>query len=132
MRRITRDGIEAMFLTTTNRHNASLFRAELDASARRDQPRNNLVAVLADLHRLLEDYAPRWYTYEHHRRSELALRPPGHRQAEAFLMLYNLLEEYAPRWYPSELHQEARSAAEHLEKLAGRPRQGSREPTAYP
>jgi hypothetical protein len=47
-------------------------------------------------------------------------------------MLYNLLEEYAPRWYPSELHQEARSAAEHLEKLAGRPRQGSREPTAYP
>ncbi len=121
-----------MLLTTTNRREGSLFRAELDACARGGRPRKNLVVVLRDLHRLLEDYAPRWYTYEHHRRSELALRQPGHRQAEAFLMLYNLLEEYAPQWYPSELHQEARSAAEHLEKLAGRPHQGSREPTAYP
>jgi hypothetical protein len=121
-----------MFVTHTSRHEASLFRAELDACARRDQPRNNLVVVLRDLHRLLQDYAPRWYTYEHHRRSELALRQPGPRQTEAFLMLYNLLEEYAPRWYPSELHQEARSAAEHVEKLAGRPHHGSRKPTAYP
>jgi hypothetical protein len=47
-------------------------------------------------------------------------------------MLYNLLEEYAPRWHPGKLHREARSAAEHLEKLAGRLHQGSREPTAYP
>ena len=121
-----------MFLTTTNRHEAGLFRAELDASARGDQPRNNLVAVLGDLHRLLEDYAPRWYTYEHHRRSELAFRQQGRRQAEAFLMLYNLLEEHAPRWYTSELHREARSAAKHLEKLAGRLHHRSSKPTAYP
>jgi hypothetical protein len=47
-------------------------------------------------------------------------------------MLYNLLEEYAPRWYTSELHRKARSAAEHLEKLEGRPHHRSRKPTAYP
>lgn len=120
-----------MLLTRTNRHEASLLPAELDACARGDQPRNNLVVVLGDLHRLLEDYAPRWSTYEHHRGSELALRQQGH-QAEALLMLYNLLEEYAPRWYTSELHREARSAAEHLEKPAGRPHHSSRKPTAYP
>ena len=131
-RRINVRGIEAMILTTTNRHEASLFRTELDRSARGDQPRNNLVGVLRDLHRLLEDYAPRWYTYEHHRKSEIAFGPQGQRQAEAFLMLYNLLEEHAPRWYASELHRKARSAAERLEKLAGRPHRRSSKPTAYP
>ena len=116
-----------MFLTHTHRGEQSLFRPELDTSARGGQRRNNLTVVLQDLHRLLEDYAPRWYTYEHHRRSELGLRQPGPRQAEAFLMLYNLLEEYAPRWYTNELREEARLAAEHLKKVAARPR-----PTAYP
>ena len=120
-----------MFLTTANRHEMSLFRAELDRSAREEKPRNNVVVVLRDLHRLLEDYAPRWYTYEHHRRGELAFRQQAHRQAEAFLMLYNLLEEYAPRWYTSELHRKARSAAEHLEKPAG-PHHRSRKTPAYP
>ena len=121
-----------MFLTTTNRHELGLSRAGLDRSAREDQPKNNLVVVLGDLHRLLEDYAPRWYTYEHHRRSELAFGQQGHRQAEAFLMLYNLLEEHAPRWYTSELHRKARSAAEHLEKLAASPHPRSRKPTVHP
>jgi hypothetical protein len=46
-------------------------------------------------------------------------------------MLYNLLQEYAPRWYTGELHRKARSAAEHLEKLAG-PHHRSRKPAAYP
>lgn len=121
-----------MFLTHTNRGEASLFRPELDTSAQGDQRRNNLTVVLQDLHRLLEDYAPRWYTYEHHRRSELSLRQQSHRQAAAFLMLYNLLEKYAPRWYTGELRMEARLAAEHLEKVAARPHDGSRKPTAYP
>lgn len=88
--------------------------------------------MLRDLHRLLEDHAPSWYTYEHHRKSELGLRQQGRRQAEAFLMLYNLLEQYAPRWYTREFHEEARSAAEHLEKGAERPHQGSWKPRAYP
>lgn len=121
-----------MFLTTTNRDEASFDRAELDRSAREDQPGNDLVVVLGDLHRLLEDYAPRWYTYEHHRTSELAFGQQGHKQAEAFLVLYNLLEEHAPRWYTSELHREARSAAEHLEKPAGRPHHSSRKTPLIP
>ena len=73
-----------MFLTHTKRGEASLFRAELGTSARGDQHRNNLTVVLQDLHGLLEDYAPGWYTYEHHQRSELVLRQQGHRQAETF------------------------------------------------
>ena len=110
----------------------SLWPAELDACARRDQPRNHLIVALQDLHRVLEDHAPGWYTYEHHRRGELALRQEGHRQAEAFLTLYNLVEEYAPRWYTDELRAEARLAAQGLEKVAGRPHPGSPKPTAYP
>jgi len=35
--------------------------------------RKRLVEVLSELHNLLEDYAPTWYTKEHHRRVELAL-----------------------------------------------------------
>ena len=116
-----------MFLPHTNRGEASRFRPELDTSARRDQHPNNLTVVLQDLRRLLEDYAPGWYAYKHHRRSELGLRQQGHRQADTFLVLYNLLEEYAPRWYTSELREEARLAAKHLAKVAARSK-----PTAYP
>lgn len=110
-----------MFLAHTKRGEATLY-----------QRRNKLTVVLQDLHRLLEDYAPEWYTYEHHRRSVLGLRQQGHRQVEAFILLDNLLDEYAPRWYTSELRKEARLAAEHLEKVAARPHHGSRKPTAYP
>lgn len=35
--------------------------------------RKRLVEVLSELRNLLEDYAPAWYTEEHHRRVELAL-----------------------------------------------------------
>ena len=35
--------------------------------------RKRLVEVLSELRKLLEDYAPAWYTEEHHRRVELAL-----------------------------------------------------------
>lgn len=121
-----------MFLTHTNRGEASLFRRELGTSARGDQHRNNLTVVLQDLHRLLEDYAPGWYAYKHHRRSELGLQQQGHTEAQAFISLYNLLEEYAPRWYTNELREEARWAAEHLKKVAARPHDGRGKPTAYP
>jgi hypothetical protein len=32
-----------------------------------------LVEALSDLHDLLEDYSPAWYTEEHHRKAESAL-----------------------------------------------------------
>jgi hypothetical protein len=35
--------------------------------------RTRLIEALSDLHNLLEEYAPAWYTEEHHRRAESAL-----------------------------------------------------------
>ena len=37
--------------------------------------RARLVEALSDLHNLLEEYAPAWYTEEHHRKVESALHP---------------------------------------------------------
>ena len=39
-------------------------------------PNQHLVEILSELHDLLEDYAPVWYTEEHHRRLESALHTP--------------------------------------------------------
>lgn len=110
-----------MFSIHSNRPEVSLLFAP---RGRREG--NHLVVVLRALHRLLEDHAPEWYTYEHHRSGELGLRQDGARRAEGFLMLYDLLREYAPRWYPGELRNEAELAAERLEKLEGRPPNGCR------
>ena len=35
--------------------------------------RTRLIEALSDLHNLLEEYAPAWYTEEHHRKAESAL-----------------------------------------------------------
>lgn len=37
--------------------------------------RSRLIEALADLHNLLEEYSPAWYTEQHHRRAESALHP---------------------------------------------------------
>jgi len=34
-----------------------------------------LVEALSELHNLLEEYSPSWYTEEHHRKAEAALHP---------------------------------------------------------
>jgi hypothetical protein len=39
----------------------------------RKSERTHLVEALSDLHNLLEEYAPAWYTEEHHRKAEFAL-----------------------------------------------------------
>lgn len=36
--------------------------------------RENLLRALADLHKLLEDYAPTWYTMPHREQAESALQ----------------------------------------------------------
>ena len=87
---------------------------------------NQLGVVLRDLDRLLEDHAPHWFTYEHHRRGELGLRKEGHSQAQAFELLYDLLEEYAPLWYTRELHRGACVAAEGLKEVERRMPKGCR------
>ena len=35
--------------------------------------RSRLLNALADLHKLLEEYGPPWYTQEHHKRAESVL-----------------------------------------------------------
>jgi hypothetical protein len=102
------------------------------ASTRRDKSGNRLFAALQNLHRLLEDHAPQWYTYEHHRKSELGLRREGREQAEAFLMLYDLLEEYAPRWYPRELRKRTKRTVKHLKDVQRSPAQKAGAYRAHP
>ena len=36
--------------------------------------RARLAEALSELHNLLEEYAPAWYTEEHHRKAEVALQ----------------------------------------------------------
>ena len=38
-----------------------------------ERQRSRLVDALSDLHDLLEQYGPAWYTEEHHEKAELAL-----------------------------------------------------------
>ena len=47
-----------------------------DAEKKLPAPSKHLVEILSELHDLLEDYSPVWYTEEHHRRLESALHTP--------------------------------------------------------
>jgi hypothetical protein len=40
--------------------------------------RTLLVEALSELRNLLEEYAPSWYTEQHHRKTESALHPKKH------------------------------------------------------
>ena len=56
-------------LSTQAKTNLSSLRRPNDDTSERAR----LVEALSDLHSLLEEYAPGWYTEEHHRKAELAL-----------------------------------------------------------
>ncbi|HLV86406.1 MAG TPA: hypothetical protein VKV39_05465 [Candidatus Sulfotelmatobacter sp.] len=45
--------------------------------------RARLVDALTELHHLLEEYAPSWYTQQHHAKTELALRAGRHEDGSA-------------------------------------------------
>lgn len=106
-----------MFSSHTNQGDVSPFRQHRDKRLQGDREASRLVVALRDLHHLLEDYAPQWYTLEHHQRIELGLREGDQEQADAFLMLYDLLEEYAPPWYTPEHQERAKSALQDLKNL---------------
>jgi hypothetical protein len=84
--------------TAMKRDNASL-RGQGDAMA----------MVVQEMFTLLEDYAPTWYTEEHHNRVIAALQQRA-MLGDTLLDLYRLLEEYGPAWYTEELHRKAASA----------------------
>lgn len=70
-----------------------------------------LAMVIQEMFTLLEDYAPAWYTEEHHNQVTAALQQRA-RLGDTLLDLYRLLEEYGPAWYTEELHRKAASAVQ--------------------
>lgn len=60
---------------TGNRPLQSKSKSDISSVSDQETPsqRKRLIEVLSELRNLLEDYAPAWYTEEHHRRVELAL-----------------------------------------------------------
>ena len=53
-----------------------MFRVEPDTET--DLDRARLADALTELHRLLEEYAPSWYTQKHHEKVQAALRSGRH------------------------------------------------------
>jgi hypothetical protein len=82
-----------------------------DSEARRLQIENSV----RELCKLLETYAPQWYTRAHSERASLALRGGPESLARIFNEWYDLLEEYAPAWYSEEQHRKAKSVAQSLQ-----------------
>lgn len=117
-------GAEAVLYSRTNGRELSLLPLQApDACMRRDKRKNQLFAALQTLYGLLEEHAPQWYTYEHHRKSAVGLQREGQEQAEAFLMLYNLLEEYAPQWYSREIRKRTKLTVKGLKNVQKSPAQ---------
>lgn len=60
--------------TQTKSSLSSLRRHHNQESESRETERARLIEALSDLHDLLEQYAPSWYTEEHHLKAESALQ----------------------------------------------------------
>ena len=80
-------------------------------------PQNHIAKTLAELYRLLEEYAPPWYTVNHHQKTELAFADGPVGMAKALIELVELLEEYAPAWYTERSHHDAQLALRALKRL---------------
>jgi hypothetical protein len=50
------------------------FSRPLNSESETDPIQERLADALVDLHNLLEEYAPSWYTQEHHTKAESALQ----------------------------------------------------------
>jgi hypothetical protein len=85
----------------------AMQRNEASLKARGDA----LAMVVQEMFTLLEDYAPTWYTEEHHNRVTAALQQRA-MLPDTLLDLYQLLEAYGPAWYTEELHRKAESAVQ--------------------
>jgi len=53
---------------------AGNFARPLNSESETDPVEERLAEALADLHKLLNEYAPSWYTQEHHTKVESALQ----------------------------------------------------------
>ena len=90
-----------------------------------DLPHGNAIKALNELHDLLKEYAPVWFTKRHDDRINSALRDSGTSLADSLHEIFRLLEEYAPTWYQPEHREKAKSALRLMNKNPMSPMQKS-------
>ena len=105
-----------MISNSGSKRERSASAGQSSAILRIAEKENVLALALRDLHGLLENYAPRWYTDEHRELAERGLRQAGRGLRKALSALYALLEEYAPTWYTEEQEKSAQLALESVGK----------------
>lgn len=87
-----------------------------DTDSSGELPPAYAIETLSELHCLLREYAPVWFTKRHDDRINSALRDSGTSLRESLHEIFHLLEEYAPAWYQPEHHEKAKSALRLLNK----------------
>jgi hypothetical protein len=106
----------SVFVRRANQNNEGSNWRHMGALSEMEHQNAGLATALRELYDILESHAPLWYTREHHKRAESALRRGGKASADTFIELCALLEEYAPRWYRKEHYERARSILKLLER----------------
>jgi hypothetical protein len=104
-----------MLSSRANHNQVAGFRQRVSTASTMELAAAKAADTLEELHNLLEEHAPSWYTRRHHKRAESALRDG--RVGQALIELYHLLEGYAPCWYKQEHHKRAESALRQLKGL---------------
>ena len=61
-------------MLNTHDQRAGNFARPLNSESETDLVQERLAEALADLHSLLNEFAPSWYTQEHHTKAESALQ----------------------------------------------------------
>jgi hypothetical protein len=61
-------------MLNTHDQRAGNFAPPLNSDSETDSVQERLADALAELHNLLNQYAPSWYTQEHHTKAESALQ----------------------------------------------------------
>jgi len=74
-------------------------RNRYDATTQSVQKSAEPAAALREIHGLLGNYAPTWYTEAHERRIVNALSGAGERVVAVLTDMFKLLNDYAPGWY---------------------------------
>jgi hypothetical protein len=88
------------------------------SSADKERGLPHVEKAVQEQYRLLEKYAPAWYTQEHHVRAEQALRKRGESLRAVFSELCDLLEQYGPTWFTEEHHAGAEAVRKLLNECA--------------
>ena len=79
-------------------------------------PLAETIEALALLLKLLQDYAPLWFTKQHEQQAVRALQENSGAVNASLQELFRLLESYAPAWYQPEHHQKALTALQSMDR----------------